>query len=142
MEGMTLNNKRDLKSVEELKMKINNDNYSLSTNLYAGSKILILPKYHGLVNEKKGGPENITKIVTPYPFQVSWLLFQLSDIIYKNYIIDSITGYYVFGSIGYSIIHYHQKNGDGEEVGLLNYVLEESRDIIYNINGAECAAFA
>lgn len=139
---MKIKNNPDFKSVEELKIKINNDKYTLSMNLYEGSRILILPKYHGLVNEQKRELENITKIVTPYPFQVSWLLFQLSDIIYRNYIIDLITGYYVFGNIGSFIINYHQKNGDGDVVALLNYVLEESRDIIHNLNGAECAAIA
>lgn len=117
-------------SILSLRERVSSENYSISKHLFRGADITILPKYHEYVDHKRSWLDNDIRIVTPYPFELSWLIFQIKDIFYAHNLMDAQSKYFVFGNLGTAAIDYHASNGDGDVVDLLIHIIDESQNII------------
>ena len=117
-------------SLLSLRERVSLENYSISKHLFRGADITILPKYHEYVNKKTHWLDNDMRIVTPYPFELSWLIFQIKDIFYDYGLMDAHSKYFVFGNLGNAALDYHSNNGDGDVIDLLKHVIDESQGII------------
>ena len=113
-----------------LKEKVSTENYSISKHLFRGADITILPKYHEYVNQKAHWLDNDVRIVTPYAFELSWVIFQIKDVFYDHNLMDAQSKYFVFGNLGTAAIDYHTNNGDGDVVDLLIHIINESQNLI------------
>ena len=117
-------------SLLSLREIVKSENYSLSKHLFRGADISVIPKYHEYVNSKKHWLDDDVRIVTPYAFELSWLIFQIKDVFYDHNLMDAQSKYFVFGNLGAAAINYHTNNGDGDVVNLLSYVIDEAQNII------------
>ena len=130
MEKLIFNIAEAHDSLSLLKEKVSAENYSISKQLFRGADISVLPKYHEYVNQKRHWLDDDVRIVTPYAFELSWMIFQIKDIFYAHNLMDAKSKYFVFGNLGTAAIDYHASNGDGDVVDLLIHIIDESQNII------------
>lgn len=113
-----------------LRERVNSGNYSISKQLFRGADISVLPKYHEYVYQKRHWLDDDVRIVTPYAFELSWMILQIRDIFYDHDLMDAQSKYFVFGNLGTAAIDYHANNGDGDVVDLLIHIINESQNLI------------
>mgnify|MGYP001170342306 CR=1 FL=1 len=118
-----------------LKDSIVNGNYPKSSELFLGADVTILTPNSKWINVKTHHFDNDLRVVTPFAYELSALLFKLRDIAYKCDLIDFSNKYMFFGELAESANNYIKINDDGigklEE--LLMVVFYKAEKIINNL---------
>ena len=118
-----------VEDVRDLQNQIESKPYLGHSRLWSGADVKILDK--NILFGQNDSPFNeYVKIKTPYSKELSWGLYQMRDIFYKQKLIDGISKYQFFGRLAEAAYKYHKIYGDGNEKDLLKEISNEAMSIL------------